>query len=337
MAKGVEIVHNAKFISPSFDESGKLTGGVILHDGKECEVHARLTADASGISSVVRTSLPEGYGVENFKIGARDKFFVVLYYIKFNNSEKDRISGSCGWPYYKTWIAPQHDKDGAILGVGANLSYEYAENCFKRFAEKTPFPEHEVMYVEKGCTPYRRPPYSFVADGFIALGDAACLTNPWNGEGITAAWRHARIAAATADRVLKNGETASKAALWEINQRYYKEQGAEFAQNFSLLPAVVGCTPDENDYQFEKSIIFKGDEDKEESNIILDILKGVFAGKLKFSTFTDIVSAANIGGKLYKHYLSYPESESGFDDWVKKADRLWSKTKNMADLAQKVL
>ena len=70
----------------------------------------------------MRTLLPDGYGVENFKIDARKKFFVVLYYVNLSNPEKDRVEETCGWPYYKTWIAPQHDKDGAILGVGANLS-----------------------------------------------------------------------------------------------------------------------------------------------------------------------------------------------------------------------
>ncbi len=322
--------HNAKFVFPLFDDKGKLEGGNVIADGKTYEIRARLTVDASGISSVVRTLLPDGYGVENFKIDQRKKFYVVLYYVKLNNPEKDRVTKTCGWPYYKTWIAPQHDRDGAILGVGANLSYEYAEKCFKRFEQRAKLPEYKLNYVEKGCTPYTRPPYSFVSDGFIALGDAACLTNPWSGEGTTAAWVHGKIAAEEAGKALKNDGIVSKEALWQINKRYYEGQGAEFARNLALLPAVVGCSPEENDYEFEKGIIFKSD-DEPEGNIIQDILKGVFKGRIRIWTFVNIISAANIGEKIFRHYQSYPRSSKDFNKWARTAGRLWGKTQNMAE------
>lgn len=331
---GVEYIHNAEFVSPVFDENGKLSGANISHQGKVHQVKARLTVDASGIPSVVRTSLPDGYGVENFKIDQKKKFFVVLYYVSLKNPEKDRVNVTCGWPYYKTWIAPQHDKDGAILGVGANLSYDYAEKCFKRFEKNARLPEYKLNYVEKGCTPYTRPTYSFAADGFLAVGDAACLTNPWSGEGTTAAWVHAEIAADIAGEALKDKGIVAKEGLWQINKRYYAGQGAEFARNLALLPAVVGCTPEENDYQFEKSIIFKSDDDKE-GNIMLDILRGVLTRRIKLSTFINIISAAGIGEKIYKHYMNYPSDIAGFGKWANRAEKLWSKTKNMADLAEK--
>ena len=335
ISKGVEVIYNAKFVSPIFDNDMVLAGGKIIQNEKDFEIHARLTVDASGIPSVVRTSLPDGYGVENFKIGSRDKFYVVLYYVKLDNPNKDRVTETCGWPYYKTWIAPQQDKDGAILGVGANLSYDYAEKCFARFTQNAKLPEYTLSYIEKGCTPYRRPPYSFVGDCFIVLGDAACLTNPWSGEGTTAAWVHAKIAAEIAGTALKNDTFVSKETLWEINKKYYEGQGAEFAQNLSLLPAVVGCTPEENDYEFEKSIIFKGDDDKDNGNIMIDILKGVFAGRMKLSTLIDILKAASIGKKIFTHYRRYPRNFSGFDEWVNKANKLWAKTNSMANLAEK--
>ncbi len=334
VSAGVEVKHNAKFVFPLFDDKGKLEGGNVIADGKTYEIRARVTVDASGIPSVVRTLLPDGYGVENFKIDQRKKFYVVLYYVKLNNPEKDRVNETCGWPYYKTWIAPQHDRDGAILGVGANLSYEYTENCFKRFEQRAKLPEYKLNYVEKGCTPYTRPPYSFVSNGFITLGDAACLTNPWSGEGTTVSWVHGKIAAEEAGKALKNDGIASKESLWQINKRYYEGQGAEFARNLALLPAVVGCSPEENDYEFEKAIIFKSD-DEPEGNIIQDILKGVFKGRIKIKTFVNIISAANIGEKIVRHHQSYPRSSKDFNKWARTAGRLWGKTKNMADLAEK--
>jgi hypothetical protein len=68
-------------------------------------VNARLTVDASGIPAVVRTSLPENYGVETFVTGPRDQFYVVLHYIKLKDPVKDKVTTTTTWPYYKTWLA----------------------------------------------------------------------------------------------------------------------------------------------------------------------------------------------------------------------------------------
>ncbi len=331
---GVVVLHKARFVSPVFNGAGQLSGGMIEYNDELHRVSARLVADASGIPSVVRTALPDGYGVENFEIGPRDKFYVVLYYVKLDGPERDRVEGTCGWPYYKTWIAPQEDPDGAILGVGANLSFEYAEYCFQKFAGRVSLPPHKVVRVEKGCTPYRRPPYSFVADGFIALGDAACLTNPWSGEGMAAAWVQAEIAIDEAGRALMDGAYPTQESLWRLNPRYYAAQGAQFAQMLSMLAGAVSCTPEENDYEFSRSIIFR-DEKEKEGSLMSGIIKGVLAGKLKFSTLRSLADAAHTGGRILKHYQAYPARPGDFPGWRMKADVLWKRARSMADEAEK--
>jgi flavin-dependent dehydrogenase len=79
------------------------------------------------------------------------------------------------------------DKRGAIYGVGANLSFEYAEKCYANFIKTIKLPACKLDHIEKGFTPYHRAPYSLVTNGFICMGDAACMTKPYSGEGITAA------------------------------------------------------------------------------------------------------------------------------------------------------
>lgn len=333
ISKGVEVLHKATFSSLLFDSNGRISGASFEHGGKTTNVCARLVADASGIASVVRTSLPDKYGVENFVIGQRDKFYVVLYYVMLDNPDQDRFNETLGWPYYKTWKAPQTDADGAIFGVGANLSFEYAENCFKRFAGSVLLPPHTVQRVEKDCSPYRRPPYSFVADGFVSLGDASCLTNPRSGEGITAAWVHAKIAAEEAGRAMRIGYP-TRQALWPINTRYYTAQGAEFAQTLSMLAGAVSCSPEENDYEFSKGIIFVGDDEKD-TGLFSKIIKGVITGKLRFRTLSSLIGAAIIGGKIRKHYVQFPKSMKNYTAWQLKADALWAKTRGMADEAEK--
>lgn len=334
--QGVTVLHDTSFLSPIFDNpEGRLSGACVSSKGETWNIEARLVADASGIPAVVRTSLPNDYGMETFSLGPRDQFYVVLYYAELENPQVDRQVGSCGWPYYKTWIAPQYDPNGVILGVGENLSYEYAEECFADFSAKIALPPHRVTHIEKGSTPYRRPPYSFVADGFVALGDAACLTNSWNGEGITLAWRQAETASEVIGAVLREGKLPTRKNLWEINSRYYMEHGAENEQIRALLAAVVDCSPEENDYEFEQSLFFADENENPLDALFRKILKGIIIGRIKIHTVAKLIFAASKSRKLFNHYREYPKKPEDFSAWMNLCDSLWNRTRSVADVAEK--
>jgi electron-transferring-flavoprotein dehydrogenase len=336
-AQGAELLLDTEYEGPVFDGQNRLAGAVLRQDGAELRVNARLTADASGIGAVVRTRLPEDYGVETFVTGPRDQFYVVLRYVKLRNPKQDTVDVTQTWPYYKTWLAPQLDPAGAIMGVGANLSFDYAERCWKRFAEQVPMPEHEPDHIEQSSTPYRRPPYSFVADGFVVLGDAACITNPWSGEGVPYAWLLCSIAADEFGRCMKNGVYPSRDAAWQVNVRYVRSQGAEFARNLAMLSGAVQCSPEENDYEFQHSIIFEDEDDKGKGNLVAKLLIGLVSGGLSLKALGNLMGAAGIGGKIFKHYRSFPENPAGFGGWARKAGELWDKADSMAELAERDL
>ncbi|KAA6363038.1 MAG: hypothetical protein EZS28_041436, partial [Streblomastix strix] len=144
---GAEIRYSTSFTSHIYNEAGQLAGAVLTGPDGEYHVNARLTVDASGIPAVVRTGLPDSYGVETFTTGPRDQFYVVLHYAKLKHPEKDKIEVVTTWPYYKIWLAPQHTADGCLVGVGANLSTEYAERVLKRFEALGYLPEHELEHI----------------------------------------------------------------------------------------------------------------------------------------------------------------------------------------------
>ncbi|MDR0411800.1 MAG: FAD-dependent monooxygenase [Treponema sp.] len=332
---GAEIMFETEFTTPLFNGAGKLCGALLRKDGMDFHVKARLTADASGIGAAVRVKLPNGYGVENFVTGPRDQFYVVLRYVKLENPAVDKPRFTKTWPYYKTWIAPQLEMDGAILGIGANLSFAYAKRCWEQFCTKGFLPEYEMQYIEQSSTPYRRPPYSFVADGFVVLGDAACITNPWSGEGVPYAWLLCSIAAEEFAEAMKNNAYPTQTAVWDVNTRYQRSQGAEFAQNLAMLPGAVACTPEENDYEFANSIVFEDENEKGKHNIVLGLLKGVLSGGISFRSLTNLIKAAGMGGKIFKHYRFFPKKPTDFNAWTAAADVLWSKTRSMAGLAER--
>jgi electron-transferring-flavoprotein dehydrogenase len=219
--------------------------------------------------------------------------------------------------------------------VGANLSFDYANRCWDRFARRVSVPAHEVEYVEQSSTPYRRPPYSFVADGFVALGDAACITNPMSGEGVPYAWLLCSIAAEEFGRAMREGAYPDREKVWLVNRRYFQAQGASFARILATLPGAVNCGPEENDYEFEQSIIFEDDKEKAKGSMILKLFKGLFSGRLSLGTLKGLVAAVMAGSGIYKHYMNFPEESGAFESWVKKAEDLWGKTTKIADLAEK--
>ena len=90
------------------------------------------------------------------------------------------------WLNMKSWYAPFSPKGtDKIIGSGASGSYEKAQKEADKLDSVSSQADFELVKTEKGVTPYRRPPYSLVADNFIAAGDAACLTKPECGEGST--------------------------------------------------------------------------------------------------------------------------------------------------------
>lgn len=336
---GAEFFYGAKFSSPIF-VGGRIAGVKYVKDGKEKEIFARVTVDCSGMGGALRTSLPDGYGVENFSLGGNDMFYVILRYVKLFN-EKDYLNGSCGWPYYKTWIAPQHDPHGAILGIGACNSFDYAEEIYKKFETNIPLPEHEIQYFERGTTPYCRCPYSYVADNFIATGDAACLTKPLNGEGVTSSMVHIEIAAKVLGKALKKGRTR-KEDLWEINTLYNKAQGADFCFLRAVLTKAVNAKAEEWEYFFQNDIIFSEELMNAVStggeipltpdiikNMVVNIAKGMKKGMITKETVKTVGSGVVLGINLKNHYLNFPKTPDGFNDWCKKADKIWSKIGKM--------
>ncbi len=336
---GAEIEYEASFVDFIY-ENDKIAGFTYTTSEGDKELHAKVVVDCSGMDSVARRKLPKDSTVENFEITPEDMFYVVLRYVKF--ADPNLVwDYSTGWPFYKSWLAPQQDPNGGILGIGACHSYEYAEEILKGVIENIELPEYTITHIEKGKTPYTRPPYSFVTDNFIVSGDAACLTKPNNGEGVTSSMVQIESAVKVLDEALKAGDT-SKEKLWEINVLYNKEQGADFASTRAMLTKAVKATKGEFEYFFKHDIIFSekfldNAADGPGIDITLGdiakigggIIAGIVTGKVKFSTIKHVATGVLLGDKLKKHYLKFPASPVGYKDWTKTADEIWAKVGKM--------
>ena len=330
---GAKLLYSCEFLDFLYDGAGKICGAKVKYRGREKTIAAKMVADCSGMAAVGRTRLPDGYGVDNKPLTDEDMFYVILKYVTLKRPE-DYLEGSTFWAFYKAWIAPCADPHGAIIGIGACHSYEYAAQMMEEMEKTVPLPEYDLVRIEKGRTPYTRSPYSMVADGFIVCGDAGNFTKSVNGEGVTSSMVQIQAAADTLDSALRYNKTGRE-FLWEINRAYNTAQGAEFAMLRALLVGVVNAASfDEFQYAFESGII--SDELLNAMNgasvppqTILTALGGFLSGvagkRIRLSTVKAAGAALKNAVEIFNHYQRFPYSEKDYDAWRAKADALYEK------------
>ncbi len=343
-ADGVKLVFSCKFLELIFDD-GKIVGVLAEKNGERIEYHARLVVDASGTGAAIRTSLPQDYGIETFKLDPSSVMYVLLQYIKWLNPEEKHPLPDTGFQYYLLWFGPCQIENGAILGVGQPGSYENARKAREEFLGKAQLPPYEIVKEEQGFTPYRRPPYTLVGDGLLCIGDAAAITYPFSGHGVTATWNLCMIAAEVIESTLKEEGYISKDRLWPINVRYFRDQGAKFASLLMQLSGILNFSAKEWDYVLKSGLLYKtGDEDEipepnkeyeedmslgEMLKFLLKLIGGMLKRQLSLKHVKKLLSANSLAGKIKKHYETFPEDPNEFDQWIKKADQLW-KQKHVA-------
>jgi len=345
--QGAELEYGATFLELLME--GESVAGLKYRaaDGTEQTVRARVVADCSGFQAVARTSLKGNAFMEDFSLQGNDMFYVVLRYIKLLDS-KDYLTGSCSWPFYKSWIAPCADPHGAILGIGACNGFDACEENFQKMEQTLKLPRYELDHIERGVTPYTRPPYSLVTDGFFAGGDAACLTKALNGEGVTSGMVGCKIALEAIDAWLKEHPTSEDSspipveALWTVTAEYNRQQGAGFSFMRALLTSVVKvATIDEFRYIFEHGILtdelWQAVTDgtaipKEQKDAALaKVRKGIFRRKLSGRTLKGVMTGLQNATAIRKHYLALPPTPDkvAWESWCRTADALWTRIGKM--------
>ncbi|MHA1448938.1 MAG: NAD(P)/FAD-dependent oxidoreductase [Candidatus Hodarchaeales archaeon] len=329
------VIHDKTVFTKPFFEKDKLTGVIANRNGEEIVYRASVVVDCSGTASAVRVSLPVGYGIEIDPINPEDMLYVILQYWDEIKGD-DFPRGLNFYPYHKTFCNPSYG-DGAILGVGQPGSYELSKKVQEEFLRERFQYEHRLIKTAKGTTPYRRSPFSIVADNFIVLGDAAFMTKPFSGEGVTSGFTACQISAEELDHALKSGDT-SRESLWRINTRYFRDQGAKFSELFAQLPAAAELSRKDVNYLFKKGVIFSGkaltNMNKDFENPIsfteiismaFKLLWGVTSRQFSFKSLRKLLGALSVSGAMRKHYERYPEDPDDFVPWVEKAAKLWDR------------
>ena len=345
---GVEFLDETKFLNLIYCKHGVRGAHLTGPGGEAVTVYARLVADCSGKEAVVRRSLRKPTPVEDFEVGPRDSMHVILKFLKLKYPGRDAPQRAEHWAYYKGWIGQSQSPDVAVIGTGAALSFEYTEKCMERFLAAVEMPEGEIIDEQRGSLPFRRPPYSLVDSGFVALGDAACM-NKWVGEGICSAWVGCQMAAEVAGEAMRNGAYPTLEALWPLNVRYNTTQQADFAYINATAINAVDCSPEEMDYEFEKGIVFTDKAmtrlnweysaempPNEVAQLIAKLGAGLASGNISPHTLKGMLKGVAYSTLLKAHYKAFPKTPAGFGDWADGCGKLWEECGNIADVTERV-
>jgi hypothetical protein len=169
------------------------------------------------------------------------------------------------------------------------------------------------------------------------------MTKSFNGEGISLSWAVARIAVDIIIEVLTSSDYyISKEKLWDINVRFFRNYGAKLAALLAQIPVAANTSKKDMEYLFKKNIIFSG-KDFEDMNkynelqigigrmvkIICVFLWGLLSRQFSRSTLSSMLKYMKISEKIRKHYENFPENFNDFDNWVQKAEILWSLVEKM--------
>lgn len=352
---GVRFAFNCRFREPVVDAAGRVVGarvvpgesdGEDITDRERVEISTRLVVDASGVASAVRTALPAASGVERWAYGPWTQFYVILHYIEWTNRAAPHPPWGTLVPSHLLFLDPGYSdpaKD-AILGVIAPESFTAAEVIFEDGVTAAGFPPFTVTKREFAHFPLTRPLHSIVTSGFLCLGDAAAMMNPFLARGIVETWRFSAAAGELLDAALRASPRGplSREVLWPLNVRYARNHGAKLAFQYMALSFLYRMTRRELTYVFEqvqpvvagagnetpggKGSGSQGGNSSGVGAIVracVKIIAGILGSQIAGARVGQLLTTLVRAGQVWLHYRHFPRDPARHEVWVRRADELW--------------
>lgn len=256
---GVKFLFETKVLAP-LTAGNKIIGLRYSKEGKAVSAFADLVIDAAGMSSPLRTKLPDSCGIEK-KLKEADVFYVYRVYYKNTTGEKIDPPYSIHLFHLNRpgidWFITEEDRCDILVGKFGSegkLTEEEIEESVADFRKLYPFLGTEIIRGgQKGVIPLRRMLPVIIADGYACVGDSAGMTIPLNGCGITLSMKAGRL---LADAVIdaKDGEINCE-ALWKYEYNYFQNHGKGLII-IAILKKFFGYISGKNvDFFLEKKIL----------------------------------------------------------------------------------
>jgi len=326
MDAGAVLLDLTQAIEPIIE--GGFVRGIVARDlrvNSKIRIEGKVTIDASGYAAALRRKLPPEMGVET-AINRRDE---VLCYreIRLLNAEIEEpefcqiyldLNAAPGGYY---WIFPKRGtKVNVGLGVAAVGGFPNPRDQLYKFVlSKKIFDGSKIIHGGGGVVPTRRPLDSFVGNGIVIIGDAACHVNPIHGGGMGPSMMAGKISGEVISEAISRGEPTAE-NLWPINVRYMKTYGAKQAGLDVFRIFLQSLTNEDINYGMKYRLIKEEDVLKAglEGDVrlnITDATKRIFMGLGRITFLKKLCAMARRSKMIKKAYEEYPPSPKEMHKW----------------------
>lgn len=257
---GVKLRFETTVVGPVIKDN-RVTGIKIVDGGEEIVLESELLIDAAGMNSIIRTQLPESFGIlKNFE----DKNIFNAYRIYFDNTTGAETDPPYNVTFFHrnkpgiSWTIVDKNFVDIIVGkfkMKGELTMEEVEDSINDFRSRYSFIGEKVLRGGERIEsiPISRMLPKIVYNGYAAVGDSAGMTIPLSGSGLVLSIMGGKYLADCV-KSIGMGDFSEK-NLWKYEYNYFQEQG----QNFLLLDAFKNfftyVTSDDLNYIMRKKIL----------------------------------------------------------------------------------
>jgi geranylgeranyl reductase family protein len=336
---GAELVDSTQCLEPLI-KNKYVTGVSVknLRTGRDTELNAKVTLDASGFFGAIRRKLPKEIGIEN-EVANED---VEACYREIRQLKQEAENEKYCEIYLNqkvspggyTWVFPKNGaRVNAGLGVCMRGKFPNPKNQFYRHVLTKPLFEGSLL-LDGGAwyDPTRRPLDNMVGNGVAILGDAACLVNPIHGGGIGPSMLSGFFAGKTIVEALENGEPDRK-ALWPYNLRYNDTYGVKQAA-LDVFRMLLLTSRDEDlnygmNYKLltEEDVLKAGMGDDFHLNVT-ETARRVFRGLKRIRFLNKLRLTVNMMRQVKTQYQNYPKTPTAFKKWQTQTETLFTEAKS---------
>ena len=231
--RGVEFHYDTVVQDVTQADDGRVTGVRAKRAGETVDYDAGITIDAAGSLSILQDHADL----------ADATFDTDVSYSQFSSAYREVVEVPEEVEWRDALVFKATDRAAGYLWyfprtgteINAGLGFQMTEPPMKLveglkrdLRDRAEFAGATVKDKLGAALPTRRPYDSAVADGFLAVGDAAAHVNPTTGGGIAGAAYAGKYAAEQAVRALADGDV-SEEALWHYNERVMDHFGGRYA------------------------------------------------------------------------------------------------------------
>lgn len=322
---GAEIHYDTVVQDVQQTDDGTVTGVKAMRDGTPLTYEAEVTVDAAGALSILQDKTEFEYS--HFDTNVSYSQFCSAYREVLNVPEPVSYDDAIVFKPTKElgylWYFPRTSTE-INVGLGFQMTEEPIElvETLKRDIQTRPELRNGTVKDKLGASlPTRRPYDSAVADGFVAVGDAAGHVNPTTGGGIPGAAKSAHWAAKHIVRAISEGDV-SEHNLWQYNEDVMTSFGKRFAaidlynlwgtsRDVDELVDIVSAVPGQ-----QLADALSSGSSNMGLLLKLKTLLGTFG---HWDALYELYQVSQRAKEITRLYAEYPSTPEAFETW--QADR----------------